>query len=414
MLKFSKSFAARESLGAISWNFVGMAFSLFTGVITARILAPDDRGLLALFLIISSLSYLLAAVGTNTAIRTFQPRESWASFCSYFQLSAVLLAVNVLISISIVFIFSLVSASNLGQYWWIISLLAFFTFISSQLLDVLNAVGMVSYSAFANISGHFSTMSVLVFFFIGTADAGLANVAFAYIFGFMARIVVILTLIRKAAISPGRGSSYGRRSLLKKGVGFWGVGLGQTLTFRADQLLLGLLSTPSQVGLYAVASTPASLMQVVSNSIGQVAFRQAAVGKLTVRGLARFLGASSLVTFFYVSVLWILAPWVVPFVFGPDYAESANIVRILLISELFLGPYLVLVRVLAGLNQPRWSSASGFVGLGVMIPSLVYLVPLYGAYGAAISTIMGFGGMFVFTAVGALIAFRGQNLSETL
>ncbi|GAA2043567.1 hypothetical protein GCM10009720_25540 [Yaniella flava] len=220
----------------------------------------------------------------------------------------------------------------------------------------------------------------------------------------------MIVFIKRFKVDLGTVSADKGKSLLRNGIRFWGIGLGQTLTFRSDQLFLGFLSNAYNLGIYAVAVTPASLMQVVSNSIGQVAYREAAAGTMTVQKYKKFLSISLGITLIYGCLIWISAPWLIPFVFGSDYADSVVIVRTLLIAELLLSPYLITVRVLAGYNRPYISSASGILGFVTLAVVLSILVPVHGALGAALGSVVAYGVMLLVVGVGINKTFKRQEV----
>ncbi|WP_343959332.1 oligosaccharide flippase family protein [Yaniella flava] len=406
-----RSSQRREAFGAILWNFTGMLFSLITGVLTARLLDPDDRGLLALAITVSSVGFLISSMGTNHAVRTFQPKAPWASLRTYLRLTTLLLVLNLIIVSSVLTVFVLVGFTDFSINIIIISLLGAFTFLGSQMLDLFNAVGRVSLSAFANTIGHFITMVVLVgIYLLDATSHPLMGALCAYVTGFLVRILAMIVFIKRFKVDLGTVSADKGKSLLRNGIRFWGIGLGQTLTFRSDQLFLGFLSNAYNLGIYAVAVTPASLMQVVSNSIGQVAYREAAAGTMTVQKYKKFLSISLGITLIYGCLIWISAPWLIPFVFGSDYADSVVIVRTLLIAELLLSPYLITVRVLAGYNRPYISSASGILGFVTLAVVLSILVPVHGALGAALGSVVAYGVMLLVVGVGINKTFKRQEV----
>lgn len=397
-----------ESLKAITWNFSGMAFSLVTGIITARILSPSDRGILALAITLSTFAYLFSSVGTNVAVRTFQPTKHWASFRTYFSLSIKLLFIDlILISIlTSIYIYLGVITMNASVLW--IAILSLGTFLSNQLLDALNASGLVSYSALLNTIGYFGTMLAMlgVYFFIDSSR--IVSTIAAYFFGYTIRAIGVLYILKSKRILLGEKSKSSEVQLLTEGTKFWGVNIGQTVTFRADQLLLGALSGAHEVGIYAVALTPTNLMQVISNTLGQVMFRQAAIGKLTLRTTLRTIATAFGVTFVYGLILWFLSPFLIPLVFGEAYADSVKVVRILLLGELFLSPYLIIVRILSGLNHPYVASWSGLIGLVTLVPLMLFLVPILGSTGAAISAVCCFGSMTLWVSYFLFKSYRND------
>src|SRR5699024_8920080 len=216
---------------------------------------------------------------------------------------------------------------------------------------------------------------------------------------------IMILMARRVDFEYGEADKRSRKKFLKASTRFWGINLGQTLTFRSNHFILGIFSTAYNVGLYAVAATPASLMQVVSNSLGQVAYREAATGELTKRRLFKFLVAGFSITLVYATAMWLLAPWLIPWVFGAAYAEAVPVVRVLVFASLLLSPYAILVRVLAGLNQPHSSSISGLIGFIILAPTLSVLTPEFGAMGAAVGTIIAYAGMLVFVTVRVTSSF---------
>ncbi|BDZ39222.1 lipopolysaccharide biosynthesis protein [Microbacterium suwonense] len=402
----------REAFGAILWNFFGLFCSLLNGILTARLLSPGDRGVLALAITISSMSYVLSSVGTNAAVRTFQPRAEWASFRTYASVSLRLVGLNCVAVVGALVLFCFSGAIPVGfAVCAVIMLLGIANFASSQLLDVLNAIGKTSRSAAVNTSGHAITAVVLLVAFFLHVD-NVAVAIGAYLVGFVGRTTISLLLIRldRGFHSGALAVDHGRL-LLRHGLRFWGMSLGQALAFRLDLLLLGVLVSSHTVGIYAVAVTPAALTQVVSNSLGQVVYREAAVRKLGVRRLALWSLAALGMTALYALVLAIAAPWLMPLVFGAEYEASVPIVRVLLLGELALAPYLVISRGLAGYNYPWWASISGIVGSVAMVGAVFILTPGFGVIGAAFGVSIAYSAMLLVAVSGLLRRGIGRRRS---
>lgn len=347
----------------------------------------------------------MSALGTNTAVRTFQPTDSAASFRAYFRISARLLILNSIVALGVVSWFTFSGTIDFSSTYVIIWILTSLTFTSSQLLDVLNASGLNSQSARVNTFGHAMTAVVLAAGFVAELYA-LLFVLLAYVGGFALRITTVALAIKRYRIDLGSVDPDNKAFLLKKGLRFWGMSLGETLTFRSDQLLLSALSTTYNVGIYAVAVTPAGLIQIISNSIGQVLFRQAALRALTTRTIIKWVALVLGLTIAYGLVLGGVAPWIIPLVFGEDYADSVLIVRILLIGEVFLSIYNVLVRVLAGFNKPFVASVSSGAGFIVLVCAFLILAPAHGAFGAAVAAVISYGVMAGVVVMGVMRNYK--------
>src|SRR5699024_4259263 len=189
-----------------------------------------------------------------------------------------------------------------------------------------------------------------------------------------------------------------------------GLNLGQSLIYQSDRFFVGAISGNSALGQYAVAATPVNVPRVLSGSIGQVLFRKAAVGELRLRETVFYSAIALLQTGVIAVGLSLTAHWLIPLIFGDQYIEAVPILRVLLLAEVLLSPYLVLSRVAAGLGMVNVAGMSGVLGLILMLVMLATLVPAFGAIGAAYSSVIVFGLMSVFTSFMVIRAFR-QNIN---
>jgi O-antigen/teichoic acid export membrane protein len=257
----------------------------------------------------------------------------------------------------------------------------------------------------ANSIGFGVTAAILTLTWL--LGCGLLAAILSYTAGFMARSLIAVGLIGKGVIDkPTELEPGGTRELLRNGVGLMGMNLGQSITYRLDQYLLAALADTRSVGLYAVATTPASLIQVVSNSVGQVAFRDAAENQFGRRKLLVFVLGAAGVTAAYAAVMYVAAPWLIPWVFGPEYASAVDIVRVLVLAEIALSPYLVLSRAVAGAGHIRLSSWTGVVGMVAMGGFLILFIPGNDGLGAAWACVAGYATMSLFLILGTLVIRR--------
>lgn len=397
--------ASTAVAGVMKWSLLAVAASAVTGVSSARALAPTDRGLLALVLSMAGICVLVGALGTNVAIRVHLPKPDGVGIGSF-----VVVSVRLMLAVAFV-----LGGLVLCAYRWIdpafgswaiaigFVLYGLVVFISNQALDLLNAQGMVERSAKLNALGSVLTMIlVTVALFFGQ---GLTAVIGAYLAGPLMQGLVGLAWSAKAIRADQSPPAV--RRLLLTGVKLLGFNLGQSLTYSSDQVVLGAIAGSREVGLYAVAVTPASLARVPANALGQVNFHRAASGVLTRRGLARDLAIVMAPLSVLVAAGLVLAGPLITIVFGPAYADSVTAFRLLLLAEFSLVPFLVLARVLAGLGLPRAASLCGLIGLPVLLAGCVVLIPGFGAAGAAGASVAAYSAM---SATSVWLLYRNQAL----
>lgn len=416
LLRAFRSGSGREVLGTTVWSMAGLVAALFCGVVTARMLLPDDRGVLAILLTTVTIVSLVSGLGTNISLRVLLPRDARVTLRGYAKTSLWLAGLQFLVLGCVAYFLLEVIDIGLGinEIMFGVLPLGIAAFFANQSSDALSAVGYPSRAAMANSIGFGVTAVFLSLFWL--LGFGLLFTLLAYTAGFMTRTVVGLQMIdgvhfaERADLGADLGPG-GARVLVRKGVELMGMNLGQSIAYRLDQYLLAALADTRAVGLYAVAATPASLIQVLSNSVGQVAFRDAAQNQISRRRLVVFTLGATGVTTIYAGLIYSVSPWLIPFVFGEEYALASDIVRILALAEIALSPYLVLSRAAAGAGYIKLSSWTGIIGMGAMALFLILLIPGNGAAGAAWACVAGYSTMSLFLLSGAQV-IRWQAKSK--
>jgi len=397
------------------WNSIGFLFSLGNGIITARLLFPEDRGMLAIVLTATALLGTVSSLGTNVSFRVHFPRRA-VSAKQYFKVGGLLAPLNMVLVIAFCFIYGSLYEPRLTSSLFILLVLwlGISSFISLQLYDYFNASGETAFSASLSTIGSLFVMLLLLAAIPLSPD--IIGVLLAYAIGNSLRVLVGCIVIfrrwrhhRNGTVESANESA-GFHLLFTSGRRLLGLNLGQSLIYQSDRFFVGAISGNSALGQYAVAATPVNVPRVLSGSIGQVLFRKAAVGELRLRETVFYSAIALLQTGVIAVGLSLTAHWLIPLIFGDQYIEAVPILRVLLLAEVLLSPYLVLSRVAAGLGMVNVAGMSGVLGLILMLVMLATLVPAFGAIGAAYSSVIVFGLMSVFTSFMVIRAFR-QNIN---
>ncbi len=182
-----------------------------------------------------------------------------------------------------------------------------------------------------------------------------------------------------------------------------------TVTLRADVIVIGMLSSAEELGIFAAAS--ALSMAVLSISGAFKSRAQAAVFSTRPgRGVAR----EALVVFglgcFGAAVAFPLAPLLVSILLGPGYEAAIPLIRILAVASVALLLLDMVHGLLAALGARPAMVATALVGASATIVSLLLLVPSGGAIGAAWATLISYAAAVTvgFILVGRTIA-TGSN-----
>jgi O-antigen/teichoic acid export membrane protein len=377
-------------IGSIMSGLGGQIAVLVSGVLAARLLGPEDRGNLALFVLIPLALSQLGNLGLPLAMTYEFSRDEGAARGALrnlarpaLLLTAALVVVHGMIVIGLAAhrdvevqiaaaITLLVIPADSAQLYGLAILQGRRDFVAFNVLRLLPAV----------------TYSALAFgaFLLGAGDLPL----FASFFAASYAVVGAATLVTALRRSPPRdvAEAPGAAELLRFGMrGLFGS-VSPLETLRLDQAIVGVYLSPAALGLYVVGVAFTNLPRFVAQSIGVVAYPHVTAQPDPVgarRSMWRFLFGSILVSVAVVVPLEVLADRVVPTFFGEAFAGAVPIMQVLLVSSLFLSARRVLTDTSRGTGQPGLGSVAEIVSWVSLVPGIALLAPQFGAVGVALA-----------------------------
>ncbi|NYG54700.1 O-antigen/teichoic acid export membrane protein [Nocardioides perillae] len=250
--------------------------------------------------------------------------------------------------------------------------------LSDARLSVWNAVRLVPAATYAMASllllslEEFSIVTGLVALTVGNAAALVA-------------VLVVVgqrgPLVPDDATPVGEMKSYGRRSLMSS--------LPAMLRGRTDQLVLAAVAAPSVLGVYAVAASVAAVADVVSVTVGQLAFPRF-VEDARLRTKARRL-ATTAIALTLIAIIPVAAggDWLIRHVYGPAYVPAADPLSILLVAAAVKVGIAFLSAESQALDKLRLlglAHSSTLIATGMLVATLV---PVWGMTGAASAVLIG-------------------------
>ncbi len=198
-------------------------------------------------------------------------------------------------------------------------------------------------------------------------------------------IYALVSMTRKFNVRISYNSAIVKH-LLRLGIMYAFTFFVVQLNYRLDILLLEKLSTLNEVGVYSLGVHIAEQLWQVPFAISIVLFSRTAnlkdQKKITSSSIT--LARQSFILIILLSVFVILlAPYIIPFVFGNDFIASVTILNLILPGVIILVIFRVLSGQLAGIGKPQYA-------IYVFVPALIINVilnflwiPEYGAMGAA-------------------------------
>lgn len=385
--------AARSTLESVASAMGGQGALLVSGVIAARLLGPEDRGYLALVVLVPLIVCQLGLLGVANAVTYYVARDHHATATILRTTGGVALAQLILCSVvNALVIWLLVrDESRVVQSAGLVTLIVPAAFVVRSYglavlqglqrfrpFNILRLVQPLVYSAVLVFLLFFDVLSLPI---VAAAWSGSSVVAAALTVFAVLRAV---PAVEPGAVVPSRGD------LLRFGAkGFLGE-VSPLETFRLDQAIVGLFLSPMALGLYVVSLAFTNLPRFMAQSVGMVAFPHIA-GEPNDKVARRWtwwffwltLGSSLIV----VLVLGAAAPQLIPLLFGEEFQDAVVPMRILLVGSLVFGVRRILGDGMRGRGYPAANTVAEIASWFCLLPAFAVLVPRLELTGVAIAVV---------------------------
>jgi O-antigen/teichoic acid export membrane protein len=375
-----------------------------TGILTARMLKPEGRGELAAMILWPLFIASLTTLGVPSAL-IYHLRH-------HPELKTNLVT-NAFIMATVMGIASSVITAFILPYWlhqysptivWFAEI-----FLVTVPLCSVTLAGRAALEAEHDFAGSnaiqiltpSSTLIVLVgLLALHKLDA--YNAAIAYIVAALPSFWLMVFRIRRAGISVGRMRVSVTKRLLSYGIRSYGVDLLGTLALQVDQVLVVSLLSASAMGSYVVVLSLSRMLNVFQTSVVMVLFPKAAghskTDVLAMTGKA--VRISGLATAICGLLVCLAGPALLGLLYGAEYEAASGALRILVLEATLSGIVFVLAQAFMALDHPGVVTILQALGLSLSVPLMIWLIPIYGIYGAAISLLASTVARLLFVCIG--------------
>ncbi len=165
------------------------------------------------------------------------------------------------------------------------------------------------------------------------------------------------------------------------------------ISYRVELFVLELYEGIADVGIYSIAMQAAEAMWLIPAAVA-TAVTAPAVHETEERAaalIARAAARGLLYTAAVALVVGIAAPFLIPLLFGEDFAAAAQPLALLLPGIVVYAPVTILVVYLSvRRGRPRLSLTVSVVAMILTMSAALALIPRYGASGAAAASTLGY------------------------
>ncbi|MBJ7328697.1 MAG: lipopolysaccharide biosynthesis protein [Solirubrobacteraceae bacterium] len=402
-----------EALEALASGILLQGTLLITGIVAARVLGPEARGQLALIWVVVLVLVQLGTLGLPVALTFNVAQKPLSTVAMRRMVRPVMVLQMVLVSGLVLLVLLVVFATKLPLEPSLIAVLV----VPAWVLQAYNLATLQGLGAFRelHVLRILPSVAYAVALLTGWAlgESTLLFVTAAWVFSYLgsAAITWVVATARTRTLA-GEGSEPPPATLPEMTrfglAGFLGSA-SPTETFRVDQLIVGLVLTTEDLGLYVTALAFCNLPRFLAQALGLVAYPRIAEQsepEVQRRLLWRFTGLATVAAAGVAIPLAILAPELVPLAFGDGFSGAVATTQVLLLATVVLCTRRVMSEGLRGVGAPGIGSTAEALSLVALIPALFVCVPPLGVEGVAVAL----GITYVLSLVVLLVAAERRGL----
>jgi enterobacterial common antigen flippase len=386
-------FAASRGAAAVAQTAVARfaiaGISVLTGVLTARVLGVTGRGEQSAMLVWPALMAYLLTLGLPSAMRYWIKREPERRSELFTVALVTTLGVSVIAcAIGVVFIPIWLRTYSLevvrgAQFLMLFAPEVMLGLILTAMLETLGDFNIANGSRY--ISSALTLLVLLVLAILHRMTPLYAAIAYSAPQVFVAgglgwRLRSHLWIQSFNPIPALRAlTSYGMRS--------YGIEVLGIVAAQIDQVfVIGFLGA-ADVGIYAVALSASRVITILHSAVVTVIVPSVAgLDKdVVLQTVGRSARISTLIALPLGAALAAALPILMPLLYGSAFARGIFVAQILTAEALVLGLLSVLAQAFMAFNRPGFVTSLQVIGLAVVVPLMLVLLPRFGLLGAALA-----------------------------
>jgi O-antigen/teichoic acid export membrane protein len=386
-----RSPARRATLGAVGAGVFLQGFLVLSGILTARMLAPTDRGHLALLVVIPSTIAQLGSLGLSLSVSYHVARRPDHARPILARIRRpVLIQAVALTAIHAGVVLSLIPGKS--DEFVATAIISLGTIPTTLLLEYALAVlqGLQRYTLFNSLRVLPNLVyAALLLALLVTSSGTLVTILTGSILA-VGVFGAITTLYALRELEPPASDQDvpTRRDLVRFALQSYLGFISPVESLRLDQLYIGAALPAAALGLYVVGISFTNFARFIAQSIGLVAAPHVASlhdPRDQLRATWRFFWLTVAVCGAATLLLIAGMPWLLPFLFGNEYSGAVGIARILVLGAFFLAIRRVLADAARGYGLPTVASLAEILTFVWFVPAVLILSAALEAKGVAIA-----------------------------
>lgn len=405
-------FASNILLTSVT-NAIQALLGLITGVLVARLLGPEGRGILAAIQMWPSVIATLAMLGLSESLVYFSaknPKQTGAYLSTAIVITMAMALPFMTISYLIMpYILGEKPTIVIEGAQWYLFLIPVYSLVGLPIQALRGLQDFVRWNALRLLPTVAWLILLCIALIFGVRQAEiLAN---AYLVFQALLFIPVITIVLSRIYGPYIPQKNLVKPLLRFGFPTILSSIPQFLNQKLDQMVVAAFLPTSSLGLYVVAVSWGNIVIPLASAIGSSVFPKIASQSDSIEQqlfLARSTRIAFLVCFIIGLFLFFFTPWALPLIFGPNFEGAIIPATILIIGGVITGVNQVLGEGLKGMGRPSLVLWSELMGLLITAPIMFILLPKFGIIGASVSSMIS---AIITLIVMLFVAKRNSNIS---
>jgi len=366
-------------------------FGVGTSVATARLLTPEQNGIIATLLVYPSLFMVLGSMGIRQSTTFFVGKEIF-NIDRIRQAVTQIWLITSLVSMIICFFLFYFLSKNIPDYTLVfvsISCIPFSlhnTYCSGIFLGKNEIKEFNKINWIPNFVTFIGTILLIYLFNLEILGAMLA-----FLCGHLAIFIALTIKGDNLKINSFHFESEVIKKMLSLGMVYASALLIISLNYKIDVVLLENLSTSYELGIYSKGVSIVEYLWQIPMLFSSIVFARSAVSKdgnaFSVK-VAHLLRLSLIAVSLIAIVLILFSKPIILLLYGKQFLDSVSVMQVLLPGVVLLTIFKVMNMDLAGKGKPWIAMKSMILPLFLNIGINFYFIPLYGSDGAALSSLI--------------------------
>ena len=379
------------SLHLLLMQVLAAGTAFVVNILSASVMEPDGRGYLALLVQITYVLSVLALLGVE---RPYVASRQTSFGQAVYELIRLVAPGNVILAVMAVIAIVLVMRE---QYAAALSLSLVALYLVGNVGTRLIRTGYIASSRMppfliVSVGTQLILLALALALFL-SKNANPDSWFIAYGCSGLVAIIAIGYAVSRQGRPTIRRSE--ERIIRRDGIKLLPASFGNTAMLRSDRLLLPLLASNAQLGIYIVVATTMELASWPVQNWVDASLKRWRGRDHTWASKARIILGVTAVTLIFAIGMGVVSLLVIRFTLDDSYAASEMLIAPLAFATIVYAATRVQQGLLIASGRHKSVSASEVVGMAASVLLYLILIPPLGALGAALASIGGYSACFI-------------------